>query len=91
MIRNRTGWVFMLAILLLRLRSKNITREVAKICEEGAPWDKSDHFRIHAVLYSNKFRIIDDISSVLSLSVCLFFSPEYGLLPKQLNILDAYA
>ena len=50
-----------------------MTREVAKICEERAPWDKSSHFRIYAVLYSNTFRIIDDISSVLSLFVCFFF------------------
>ena len=51
-----------------------MTREVAKICEERAPWDKSSHFRIYAVLYSNTFRIIDDISSVLFLFVCFFFA-----------------
>ena len=71
--QNGLGFERMPAILLLRLRSQNMTREVAKICEERAPWDKSSHFRIYAVLYSNTFRIIDDISSVLFLFVCFFF------------------
>ena len=88
--QNGLGFERMPAILLLRLRSQNMTREVAKICEERSPWDKSSHFRIYAVLYSNTFRIIDDISSVLFLFVCFFFSPEYLSLPKQLNILDTY-
>ena len=58
---------------------------------EKSPWDKSIHYKIHAVLDSNTFRIIDDISSVcLSLFVCLFL-PEHNSLPKQLNVMDTYA
>ena len=85
--QNGLGLERIPAILSLRLRFKNMTREVAKICEERAL--KSIHYRIHAMLYSNTFRIIDDISSVLSLFVC-FFSPEYRSLPKQLKVLDTY-
>ena len=51
-----------------------MTREVTKICEKRAPWDKSNHYRIHAVLYSNTFKIVDDVRSFPSwLLLMLFF------------------
>ena len=40
---------------------------------EKSPWDKSIHYKIHAVLYSNTFRIIDDISSVCRCLFAFFF------------------
>ena len=58
---------------------------------EKSPWDKSIHYKIHAVLYSNTFRIIDDISSVCRCLFASFFLPEHNSLPKQLNAMDTYA
>ena len=56
-----------------------MTREVAKICEKRAP--KSNHCRVHAVLYSNTFNNnvnnVNNVSSLLSLFgffFCFFFA-----------------
>ena len=56
-----------------------MSREVNKTWEKRAPWDKSNHYIIRAVLYSDTLRIVDDLSSILSLFASFSFSflPEY--------------
>ena len=54
-----------------------MTREVTKTWEKRAPWDKSNHYIICAVLYSDTLRVVDDLSSILSLFASFSFLPEY--------------
>ena len=56
-----------------------MTREITKTWEKRAPWDKSNHYIICAVLYSDTLRVVDDLSSILSLFASFSFSflPEY--------------
>ena len=54
-----------------------MTREVTKTWEKRAPWDKSNHYIIRAVLYSDTLRVVDDLSSILSLFASFSFLPEY--------------
>ena len=54
-----------------------MTREITKTWEKRAPRDKSNHYIICAVLYSDTLRVVDDLSSILSLFASFSFLPEY--------------